>query len=187
MKIRSLSGVVLALAFAFGAEAATISFSPSSGAQTGVFTVDVNVTDLFAGRDPATDGIISYGFNIGISDPAVLAFQGASSGSLFDAATTEPGTDVFAASSGFGIFSPVSEPLLLATLRFDALKTGFVNVTISSDLANPFQGLQYVNTPFQAAIAGQLSFSLVAVPEPCTLGIAGFALAGIIGIRRRLQ
>ena len=60
--------------------------------------------------------IISYGFGVSVSDPSVLAFVGATSGPLFDTATTAPGAGVFGAASGFGIFDPVTEPLLIATL-----------------------------------------------------------------------
>jgi hypothetical protein len=181
---RFLLGAAMLAALGLPASAATISLAGPTAAN-GTFDITVQATNLFAGRDTSTDGIISYGFNLAF-DPLLLSFDGADSGPLFDAPTTVPGTDVFGAASGFGIFPPVTEPLELAILHFTRISTGTADVTISSDLLNPFQGLQYVNEPFAESIDGKFSVADAAeAPEPATLGIAAVGLLGIGILRRR--
>ena len=181
---RFLLGAAMLAAIGLSASAATITLSGPTAAN-GTFDITVQATDLFAGRDTSTDGIISYGFNLEFN-PLLLSFDGADSGPLFDPPTTEPGTDVFGAASGFGIFPPVTEPLELAILHFTRTGSGPVDITISSDLQNPFHGLQFVNEPFAESIDGKLSVADAAeTPEPATLGIAALGLLGIGILRRR--
>ena len=175
-----LSAAVLAT-FGVPAPAATISIDAPAAAN-GSFDVVVQATNLWAGRDPLTDGIISYGFDVTVGNLSLLTFDGANSGPLFDPATSEPGTDVFGAASGFYISDPVAEPLILAILHFTRIGTGSVDITISSDLGNPFQGLQFLNEPFAESIGGTVN--IADVPEPATLVIAAIGLAAL-GIRRR--
>jgi hypothetical protein len=54
---------------------------------------------------------------------------------------------------------------------------------ISSDLLNPFQGLQFLNEPFAEPIAGTVT--VADVPEPATLVISGAVLAALGILRRR--
>jgi hypothetical protein len=170
--------------------AATISFT-APAVVSGPFDVLVRAQNLFAGRDPSTDIAISFGFNASTSNPSVLAFLGATSGPLFDPVTSAPGTNVFAAASGqhgFGIEPGATEPVLLATLRFNAIGTGPANVLISSDLTNLFQGLQFFNAPFQESIAGTLPVSAgaaSAVPEPATLLLSTVGVIVLMMMRRR--
>ena len=92
MKRFILAAVAILAASGSPAAAATITFT-APAVVSGPFDVLVRAQNLFAGRDPATDILISYGFNVGVT-PGVLSFLGATSGPLFDKATTEPGTNV---------------------------------------------------------------------------------------------
>lgn len=170
------------------AAAATISFgtTPIVG---GAFDVSVTAGDLFVGRDPS-DVIISYGFNVAVNDTSIISFLGATSGSLFDPATTEPGTNVFAAAfgqNGFGVEPGAAEPLLLATLHFHAGNAGLGKIFITTDLNNLFQGLQFFNDPFQESIAAEIGIAVVptAVPEPATLILSGSGLFAAAWRHRR--
>ncbi len=169
------------IAIASPTSASTISFTAPT-VVSGSFDVVVQASNSFVGRDPLTDAILSYGFNVGISNPSILSFSGATSGPLFDAATAEPGTTVFGAASGLGIFPPVIDPLTLVTLHFTTIGSGPANILITSDLNNLFQGLQFFDAPFQESIAGTVSVSASSsspVPEPATLLLSGIGLMGV--------
>jgi hypothetical protein len=185
-KLMLLSAVIWGIC-ALPASASTLSFT-APALVSGAFDVTVQAQDLFAGRDPSTDGVLTFGFDVSVSDPSILSFLGDTSGPLFDLVTSAPGTDVFAAASGFFIGSGVSEPLLLATLHFTTTGTGPATIVISSDLTNDFQGLQFIDDPIQESIAGNVSVSAVAptaVPEPATLVLSAIGLIGVVSRRVR--
>jgi PEP-CTERM motif len=176
---------VATVTFTSSASAATISLS-NPGVVSGPFDIVVTATDLFAGRDVTTDGIVSFGFNVVVNNPNVLTFVGATSGPLFDPVTSAPGTGVFASASGFGIFPSTPEPLVLATLHFDVLKPGMSSFTLQSVLSNAFQGLQYLDAPFAERIFVGSGVVNV-VPEPATLVLSLSGLIGLVAARKRTR
>lgn len=179
---------VATVTFTSSASAATISLSHPgvNGVVSGPFDIVVTATDLFAGRDVTTDGIVSFGFNVNVSNPNVLSFLGATSGPLFDPVTTAPGTAVFASAAGLGIFPGTPEPLVLATLHFDVLKPGMGSFTIASLVSNAFQGLQYLNAPFAERIFVNSDVVNV-IPEPATLVLSLSGLIGLVAARKRAR
>ena len=188
MMQKLLAAAALTLALAAPVNAASISLS-ATPIVAGGFDVVVSASDLFLGRDEATDGLISFGFDVLVTTPATASFTGATSNPLFfDPVSGVPDTDVFAAASGFALFPPVASPLTLVTLHFQQLAAGPVVISLTTDLANLFHGLQFFNEPFQEGISGRISVGEAAapIPEPATLVLLGSAaLIGQLRRRRR--
>ena len=189
MMQRFLAAAALTMALAAPANAASISLS-STPIVAGGFDVVVSASDLFLGRDETSDFLLSFGFDVLVTTPATASFTGATSNTLFfDAVSSVPDTDVFAAASGFGLFPPVASPLALVTLHFQQLAAGPIVISLTSDSANLFQGLQFFNEPFEEGISGRITVAeAAAVPEPATLVLLGSgALIGRLRRRRRSQ
>ena len=188
MMQRFLAAAALTMALAAPANAASISLS-STPIVAGGFDVVVSASDLFLGRDETSDFLISFGFDVLVTTPATASFSGATSNaSFFDLVSIVPNTDVFAAASGFGLFPPVASPLTLVTLHFQQLAAGPIVISLTTDLANLFHGLQFLNDPFQEGISGRVSVGEAAapIPEPATLVLLGSgALIGQLRRRRR--
>ena len=62
--------------------------------------------------------------------------------------------------------------------------SGPASIVISSDLSNLFQGLQFLNTPFQESIAATLPVTASRVPEPATVLLSAMGLVGVLSRRR---
>jgi hypothetical protein len=181
-KVMLLLVAAMLATFVSPAGATTITFTAPSTV-SGPFDVLVQAQNLFAG---GPNVLTAFGFNVSVSDPSILSYVGATSGPLFDTASSAPGTDVFAAASGFGIEPGAPEPLLLATLHFNVIGTGAANIFITSDLSNVFQGLQFIDAPFAESIAGTVpvtAAAATAVPEPATLLLSGIGLLGLSTLR----
>jgi hypothetical protein len=135
---------------------------------------------VFAGTQPG-DELLGFGFNVAVGNPAVLQYLGAIVPAPFNDDTgLFPGTDV--AGDVFPGLSTVSEPLHLATLQFKALADGTSLISISSNLADPNQGLIFLGKSID--LTGSTTASVAAVPEP---GAVLLVAAGVllIHVRRR--
>jgi hypothetical protein len=157
------------------------------GVVSGSFDVQVFANAVFFGRTD-DDLLLSFGFTVSVLDPTNVTFTGADAGAGFDAVTTKPGTDVFAAASGLGIAPPVSS-LVLATLHFTTLAPGDTTIFVNVNKANPFQGLQYLNAPFVEGNASSVTVRVASpppsVPEPTTLVLSGIGLIGLAARARK--
>ena len=135
MKRIAQIALLLTVAASMQMPAATIglSFSSNIVSAGGTFTLAVRVTNL------AGDSLVDFGMNPFISDPSKVAFLGATvDAALNDDSGFFGGNPAIAGDA----FPPIdTAPITLATLTFRALLPGTANVGVSSDLADPNQGL----------------------------------------------
>lgn len=178
--MNKLTLAILLAMCAFSAQAASITLNgPGSITPGQAFNVTVDATNVFAGKDPATDALIGYGFTVSVGDPAVLSFDGETAGPLALDFTGQDGpvvggTFLFLAPGDF------TEPLTLATLHFTALSSGTSSIAISSDLSDLSQGLAF----FSASDNISAQANIVVSPEPGTMLLVLSGLAGCIGAIR---
>lgn len=156
--------------------AATIglSFSSNLVGAGNDFTVTVRVTDL------AGDSLTGFGMNPFISDPAKVAFLGATVNAAFnDDSGAFGGNPAIAADA----FPPISmAPITLATLTFRVLQTGTANVGVSSNLNDPSQGLFLLNAIQDLSSSAAIN---VVAPEPSTTGLLALGLGAWFARSRR--
>ncbi len=117
------------------AQALVMALNPSSHVVNpgNSFTVQVTASQVFDGLDPA-DEVLSFGFDVTLSDPAVAAFTGATVAAAFDDDSSSlPGADV----AGSAFPGLTEGPMLLATLTFQAGEPGVVELGIAAELSDP--------------------------------------------------
>ncbi|WGS87198.1 hypothetical protein [Methylomonas sp. UP202] len=150
------------------ADAATLSLSliPQSATVTvgDTFAADVVAHDLFGDADPG-ELLLAFGLNLGDLDDERLEWTGVSVNPVFSDDSAAVG--LTAAGSTFPGLSADDTPanMTLATLYFRALAAGSAIVGIHGDLADPNQGLIFLNRG-PVAIAADFNLSIVAVPLP---------------------
>jgi hypothetical protein len=188
MNLKILCLVLIFLAMmALPANASTISLNLASPVNAGsTFDVAVQVNNLFTGRTP-DDSLLAYGFNVGIGNSSIFHYLGETPGPLFDALPIFGGNPMVAGIatnlSGIGP-SDVSGPVPLAILHFSALTSGTTSISVTSDSADPNQGLVYFDLPY-GSING--SINVTAVPEPSTLVLLASGIGGLFIFRRKFS
>jgi hypothetical protein len=183
-KLLTFAAFVLAVSV-LPARASTIVLT-ASGSQTpgSSFDVTVELTDVF-GSHPG-DALAAFGFDVVIGDTSVVSFTGETIGPLFDdvSGLFGPSPQVAGfATAGFLTASDFTDPLILATLHFNALTGGSSSIGINTDLSDPNQGLLYLTAgadPLDASTRASIS----AVPEPSTAVFGGLTLASLLLYRR---
>jgi PEP-CTERM motif len=174
-----LTAAILALSPA--AHALILVLTPSSTAvDPGEdFTVQVTASQVFDGLDPA-DEVLTFGFDVTVSDPTRTAFTGATVGGGFDDDSPSlPDTDV----AGEAFPSVTDDAIVLALLSFRAGQPGAVELGIASDLSDPNEGLRYLLAG-QRELAGGVTITVVPEPSTALLLAAGVALLVGLGMRR---
>jgi hypothetical protein len=179
---RILFAVLLLAASALSLPAASIAldFAPNTVGVGNNFDVFVKVTGVFDGRP--SDLLFGFGFTPFISDLSKVTFVGATvNTTLFD--------DLSAGGVIMGSHLPpypaggLTEPLTLATLTFQAVGSGLVNVGINSDLTDFAQGLLYSLDSLDITTSG--SIDIAPVPEPAAAALFAPALAALLLAARR--
>jgi hypothetical protein len=173
-----LAGALALLAPAAHALIVTLTPSSTTVAPGGGFTVEVVASQVFDGLDPAAE-VLAFGFDVAVSDPARAVFTGASVGTGFDDdSAVLPETDV----AGSALPGLTADPIVLATLSFQAGLPGVVQLGIVSTPADSNEGLTYFLAE-PRALAG--SVTVTVVPEPSTSLLLGAGAAILIGFGTR--
>jgi hypothetical protein len=182
----TLAAAALLAPVSASAASYTLTLSTNTPTVGSSFTADLFATNVFDGI--AAENLIGFGFDVFISDPLIASFTGVTLGPDFVSAGAV-GADVSAFTSapflGPGDFT---EPLLLATLTFQALATGPTSLgTITSVPANFDHGLLFELSVLD--IFSEESIRVVetaTVPEPSAMALIGSGLLALGLLRRRL-
>jgi hypothetical protein len=179
----------------------TLNFSSTNVNVGDTFTVEVRLTNTFENVNGETDVISAFGFNTAISDPALAQFVSAlvnplfsDDSALFNGNPQVAGTTVDPFGVGQGV---ITEPFTLATLTFQALAPGQVNIGTLSDIDAPSQGLLFLLNEAPFVLVDSLSNEGLVVtineapvsndiPEPSTWVLLGSSL-GFLGLARRCR
>nr|WP_320015510.1 hypothetical protein [uncultured Desulfobacter sp.] len=165
----------LMLSIAHAAPVVILDVSSSEINVGDVLEIDVIVKGL-----SSSDGILAFGFDIGVSSG--LDFTGAVIGSDFrDLSSSFSSTDVAGLS-----FPPLSggDDIVLAALSFGVLSSGTLEINLESDISDPNEGLFTTLYP-QLDITSSIKFNLAPIPVPSSFILLGAGLLGIIGYRSR--
>ena len=138
--------LTLALAFLFAwisahAATVTVDFSTLTPVAGQTITADVKVNNVFSGI--ISEFLIGFGFNFVNGNPGVLNFVGATLGPAF-VSSGAAGANVAAFTNAIPGLAPGDfiEPLLLATLTFQAVAAGTSTAGASTTVpGNPDHGL----------------------------------------------
>jgi hypothetical protein len=127
---------------------------------------------------------LAFGFDLDF-DSDGLELQTVSVGSQFDDVSgLIPETDV----AGLTCLEVFGNEILLASLNFTAASAGAFSVGISSDLADPNEGLMtwlYPQLDMTQKLSLEIAASPAPVPEPATFWLLGTGLLGFVGLRRK--
>jgi hypothetical protein len=175
-----LAGALAQFAPAAHALVVTLAPSPATVAPGETFTVEVIASQLFDGLDP-TDELLAFGFDVTVSNPSAVSLTGAAVGAGFDDdSALLPDTDV----AGSAFPGLTADPIVLATLSFQAGEPGVVQLGIASTPSDLNEGLRYFLAG-QQPLAGSVAVTVVPEPSMALLLGSGAALLIAVGTRRR--
>ena len=190
MKRTLLAALFVTSLAALPSEAASITLSgPTSVLAGSAFDLTVNVSDVFAGRDPL-DALLGFGFSVTVGNSATLSYTGETIGALFDdfsaAFGGNPAVAGLAAGPNF-FLAPgnFAEPLTLATLHFLSLAEGTSTVSVSYDSQDLNQGLIYLNLPYEPLTAATAITAITPTPEPASFALLLAGLVALLATNKR--
>ncbi|WP_434150557.1 hypothetical protein ACR2R6_03345 [Methylocaldum gracile subsp. desertum] len=143
------------------------------------FSIDLTLTQAFDGLD-ASDELLAFGFDTVLNGTAAQ-FTGVTYSPSFSDDSGLVGLDL--AGSAFpGIPNlPANQTLTLATLNFQALYAGNIDLGVLGNPSEPNQGLFFSLSGPLAANAGlSLSIQSSAVPVPAAFWLFASGIAGLV-------
>ncbi len=149
------------------------------------FDIEVLALVPFANASP-DELVLGFGFNTQLGGTGAAQFLSSSINPLFTDISTQDGVNLAAAGLAFpGLGSnDVGSLISLAVLHFQAISAGNLNITITSDLNDPNQGLIYL-TQAPWAIQANTTFAITAIPLPPSALLFFSALSFASVIRRK--